>query len=131
MLYSLLLAALNALLSAFGTYLLRLPGIDLTPLFIIILARSGENVFLAAIILTLSYAAVKPDRFAWAWLLFVSTLATGLLATFVESALLLVLLFHAIHVVVSLAIGTFGASRGHLLYIGVNLALNLVGARLL
>ncbi len=65
MLQTILFGIATLLVSLIGTYGLGLPGFDLTLAGMILLAHTGENITIAAIILSIAYMLPKPDRFAW------------------------------------------------------------------
>ena len=128
---TLLLGLGNLLFSWFGTYVVRLPGFDLTPIGIILIARGGEGIIVGALVLAASYCIVKPERFRWVWLQVPAALLTGYLALVIESAFLLVVVYHGALLTTSVALGLFSKDSNHLFYVAMNAGINLLAARFL
>ncbi len=121
------LAVANFALSALGTWLLHMPGFDLTPIFMVILARSGENTLAGAIALTVAYMLPRPGRFAFVWLQVPVAILVGYLALAMPSLLLPVLVFYVISVAAGILSGTF--SGRYMLHTLIGIALNFTVAR--
>ncbi len=124
---TLLFGLLNLGLSLIGRRIFRLPGFDLTPLGIILIAQHGESILFGALVLTVAFSAVSPGRLRFLWLTLPATLIVGYLALAVPNLLLLLLLYHIICAVCAFFLRFFGFR--YTLFVLVNLCLNLVGAR--
>lgn len=125
---TLLLGLANFALGWLGTYVVRLPGFDLTPIGVIIIAQQGEPVLLGATVMTVSYMLVKPSRFSWIWLQLPSALLIGYLALIIPWPVLLITLYHVISITFGIIFGIFDGKYG--IYTFVNVGINLAVARL-
>ncbi len=119
---------LNLLVSFAGARLFRLPGFDLVPSGVVLLAWRGESVLLAALLLAAGYLLPAPQRLRHLWMVFPATLLTGYLALLLPHALLLLLFYHAIGFVLALLSRALGPR--YLLFFLVNFSLNLFVLRL-
>ncbi|RME31212.1 hypothetical protein D6789_03450 [Candidatus Woesearchaeota archaeon] len=128
MLIAFTLALLNAALTWFGTYVVRLPGFDLTPMGIFLVAQGGESILLGAVFLNASYILPKPSRLGWAWLQFPSTVLLGYLSFIAPNPYLIIILYHVISVAAGLALQMFDGR--YVLYTLVNIALCCAAARI-
>lgn len=126
--FTLLFALLNLPLSFFGTKVLRLPGFDLTPAAIILCAWHGENVFVAALLLTASYAVFSLTELRLLWLTLPLTIGLGYLALAVHNAIALIILYHVIAGVAALLLGLFGVR--YALFVVVNASLSFALVRI-
>lgn len=121
------LTIVNLGISSLGTLLLRLPGFDLTPIGIVMIARGGESIVLGSVLLTVSYMLPRPGRFAWIWLQVPVAVFAGYVAIWLEAIYIPIFVYHAISIIAGLLTGTF---RGrYMLYTFINLGLNIVVAR--
>jgi hypothetical protein len=121
-----LLGAINLALS-FAQYFLPIPGLELTPAAMVLIARSGENIVIGAIVMTLTYMVPQPRRFAFIWLHLPSALLCGWLALHIEGPLLPVLAYGLVSLGPGLVLGLM--STNYALFIIVNTALNMAVVR--
>lgn len=128
MLLTLLLTVLNTAVTWVGSYLIRLPGFDLTPIGIYLIAQGGESILVGAVLLNASYILPKPNRLGWAWLQFPSTVALGYVALVAPNPYLIIGLYHAISITAGLALQMFDGK--YLTYTLVNISLCFAVARL-
>lgn len=123
----LLFTLLNVGLSLLGHKVFRLPGFDLTPLGIILIAQNGESVLLGTFFLTAAFSFHSLKKVRYLWLTVPATLIVGYLALVIPSLLLLLLIYHLICAVCALLLGFFGFR--YFTFVLSNLAVNLVGLR--
>ncbi len=128
MLLTLALGLLNFAFALVGKRLLKLPGFDLTPLAIILLARAGENVWVGALVLNAALAATSWKHLKYLWLSLPATIIVGLLAGLVPGFILLFLVYHVVTILPAFLLGLFGTH--YFLFVLVNLGVNLAGARI-
>jgi hypothetical protein len=107
----------------------KLPGFDLTPFAIVMIAHSGDSILFGALILTLSYSFTSLKKLSFLWLTVPATIITGYLALLIPSPFALVLLYHVLCAVPALFLGFLGFRYG--LFVFVNLGLNLAAARIM
>lgn len=125
---TLLLGAINFAVALFGRKLLRLPGFDITPFAMILLAQSGENILFGALVLTVAFAQSSMKRLRYLWLTLPATILIGYLALVVPSAVMLLLIYHLVCFLFAFLLGFFGFR--YLLFLMVNMGLNLALVRL-
>ncbi|MBR9692449.1 hypothetical protein GOV07_00780 [Candidatus Woesearchaeota archaeon] len=128
MLLTLLFGLVNFGVTFFGRRFVKLPGFDLTPIGMIILARAGENIFFAALVLTVAYSFPKIGKMRYLWLTVPATILIGFLAVVVENVFLLLAIYHVVCFVFALLIGFFGFR--YFIFVLVNFGLNFAVARL-
>lgn len=121
------LGLVNVALSSVGTYLLRLPGFDLTPVGMVMIAQGGEGIILGSIVLTVAYMIPRPGRFAWIWLQVPVAILIGYIAIWMDAIYTPILVYHAISIAAGLLTGAF--SGRYILYTLINLGLNITIAR--
>jgi len=127
MLLTIIFGLLNALFSFLGNQYLKFSAFDITPAAIIIIAWSDGNIWVSSIILVLAYAIITPKEFRFIWFTLPMAFIIGYLALFINSAFLLLLIFHLIGVTFSAVFGYFNGR-----YVGfviANFILNLVVIR--
>ncbi|MDD9954443.1 MAG: hypothetical protein OXR66_08995 [Candidatus Woesearchaeota archaeon] len=121
-----IMGVVNFALSALGTWLLRLPGFDLSPVGILMVAQGGENTIVGACILATGYMLPRPARFGFIWLEVPVLIGMGYLAGFVNGYVLIAG-FYTISVVAGVLMGIFGGR--YVLHTLVGLGLNFAVAR--
>ena len=112
----------NTLLSL-SSYLAPIPGLELTPAAMVLIAQGGESVVLGAVLLTLTYMVPQPKRFAYIWLHLPSALLAGWLALHVENPYIPVLAYEALSFGVGLVTGAL--SGWYIAFLLINTGLNL------
>ncbi len=127
MLLTLLVALGNGLFALGGRKLLKLPGFDITPVAVILLARAGEPVLLASLLLTVAYS-LSIDRVRYLWLTLPATILIGYLSLTLPGVYGLLLLYHVLCFVIALLAGFFGPR--YTLFVIINLGVNIIAARL-
>ena len=126
MLLALLLALANGALAFVGSRVFRVPGVDINPLAIILIARHGDSVLFGALLLTLA-TLVSLSRAKYLWLTLPATVLIGYLALAVPSTVVLLIAYHLVCGISAFFLGFFGYRYG--LFVLVNLGLNLLLAR--
>jgi len=121
------LGIINLVVSALGTYGLRLPGFDITPIGVIMIAYRGENILVGSIVLTIAYMLPSPGRFSWVWLQIPAAWLIGWLSVQYSMLIIPILIYHAISVLVGILTGTLNGR--YIMYTVINLGLNVVIAR--
>lgn len=128
MLLTLALTGINLLLAVVEMKFLRIQSLDIAPIGIIILAQQGEGIILGSLFLAAPYAALNPHKLRFLWATLPLTILIGYLALAIESAYILLVLYHLILAGVALLIGLLTGS--YLLFAGVNFVSNFVVARI-
>lgn len=124
---SLLLGLFNLALSWAGTYVIRLPGFDITPIGVIIAARAGESPLLAALLLTAGYVAPRPSRLSWIWLQLPTAVAIGYLCLIIPNPYVHIILYHIISIAAGIFLAMFDGRYG--IYTFVHFGVNVAVAR--
>jgi hypothetical protein len=122
------LAAANLVLGLIGTLLLGLPGFDITPVAMVIIALSGENIVVGALLVSVAYMVARPARFAFIWLQVPVAVIVGYSALWTGNIYIPLFVFHALSVGAGVLMGMFDGR--YLLYTIVSLALNFAAARM-
>jgi len=121
------LAIANLFLSVLGRFAIRIPGLELTAFGMVVIAQSGENIWLGAILLSLGYMVPQPRRFALIWLHAPVAVFAGYVLLWTGNPYLPILVFHAISLGMVLILGMI-TMRAWLYHV-FNLILSLAAVR--
>ena len=118
------LGGVNVVLGVVGA-LTGVPGLDLTPVAMVMIAQGGEGIVLGAVILTVMYMLPKPGRFAWVWLQVPTAILAGYLAIWQQNLYVPIIAYHAISVGAAIILRAFDGRYliATLVSIGLNLAI--------
>lgn len=115
------------LLLSLSSYLVRIPGLELTPAALVILAQGGESILIGSLVLGLTYMIPQPKRFAYVWLHIPTAALAGWLAIVTDNLYVPILVYEGLSALAGVLLGVMNGS--YIVFLVVNTLLNLLVVR--
>ena len=128
MLLTLLMTLLNVGFTFIRKTAISVPGLDINPIAMIIIAQQGENIILGALFVVAAHAVPDLKGGRYLYLALPSMIIVGFLALVIQNVFLLLLTYHLIIGLIAFFLGQM--SSRHIIFAMTNLAVNLIIGRI-